>query len=155
MDEDTTPKSVASGWLGGIGGLTTVIGAILLLRPIDNCGSVLVPDLGTAQLADTLAGVYGREAQCIEDLDAATLPAWVITCIGIALIVAAIIAHLISRQSTGVEVFASPHVSVAEELEKLESLRVREIITTNEFEQQKAYLLSRSSSRKGNEDDHA
>src|SRR5699024_1553964 len=131
-------------------GLTAVIGAILLLQQINNCGSALVPDLTVAQFTDILSDIYGTEAHCIEVLeavmvyisllnqinkcgsafvrdvivalftdilcdiygmeahcievlDAVTYHPWVITCIGNALIVAAIIARLISRQPTGAE----------------------------------------------------
>jgi len=100
-------------------GLTAVIGAILLLQQINNCGSALVPDLTVAQFTDILSDIYGTEAHCIEVLDAVTNHPWVITCIGNALIVAAIIARLISRQPTGAEVVPTKHVQVPEKLEKL------------------------------------
>src|SRR5699024_11761066 len=66
-----------------------------------------------------LSDIYGTEAHCIEVLDAVTIHPWVITCIGNALIVAAIIARLISRQPTGAEVVTTKHVQVPEKLEKL------------------------------------
>lgn len=142
-DKSKPPKSLVPRWLGWIGGLTTALGVFLLVRPIDNCGSVLSPDLSASQLGDTLSGVYGREAACIESLKTATVPAWVITCIGIVLILAAVISFLVARQQLLPSAVPQQRLSLAEELEKLDSLRTREVITHNEFEQQKARLLSR------------
>lgn len=53
-------------WLGWLGGLTTALGAFLLLRDVDDCGSVLAPDLFAAELADTLVGISGNRQECLE-----------------------------------------------------------------------------------------
>src|SRR5699024_5362502 len=81
--------------------------------------SALVPDLTVAQFTDILSDIYGTEAHCIEVLDAVTNHPWGITCIGNALIVAAINARLISMQPTGAEVAPTKHVQLTEKLEKL------------------------------------
>src|SRR5699024_5667741 len=100
-------------------GLTAVIGAILLLQQINNCGSALVPDLTVAQFTDILSDIYGTEAHCIEVLAAVTNHPWAITCIGTALIVAAIIARLISSQPTGAELVPPRPVRAPEKLDTI------------------------------------
>lgn len=143
-EENAVQKSSAPTWLGWIGAVTTALGLFLLLRPINNCGSVFAPDLGTSRVVDAFAGTTSSTRRCIEQLDAATVPAWVIACAGLLLIIAAIIVSVMTnRQPTLAAVPAADKPSLAEELEKLAALKNSGAITEAEFERSKASILGR------------
>lgn len=144
-EENAVQKSSAPTWLGWIGAVTTALGLFLLLRPINSCGSVFAPSLSTARVVDAFAGTTSSTSRCIEQLDAATVPAWVIACAGLLLIIAAIIVSLTAnRQPTlSAKAAAAGEPSLAEELEKLAALMNSGVITKAEFEHSKASILGR------------
>lgn len=134
-------------WLGWLGGLTTALGAFLLLRDVDDCGSVLAPDLFAAELADTLVGISGNRQECLESLDSAAVPAWIVFCLGIIFVIAAIVTSVLAKQTPEANRGDPTRPStIADELDRLDSLRTRGVLNDAEFEQQKRLLLSERSS---------
>lgn len=143
-EETMTTKSRTPILLGWAGALTTALGLFLLIRPLDGCGSVLNPDLGAAEVVDAFQGSTYLTRRCHELLDTATVPAWVVACAGLLLIIAALIVSTIAnRQQTLPAMTGSGEPSLAEELEKLAALMNSGAITEAEFEQSKASILGR------------
>lgn len=144
-EETATPKSRTPALLGWAGALTTALGLFLLFRPLGGCGSVLDPDIGAAQIADAVYGGSSSTRRCLERLDTATVPAWVVACAGLLIIITAIIlTSMANRQLAVPVVTAAGEPSLVEELEKLAALRNSGVVTEDEFKQSKASILARN-----------
>lgn len=142
--ETAPPKSRTPSLLGWAGALTIALGLFLLLRPLGGCGSVLNPDIGAAQIADAVYGGSSSTRRCLERLDTATVPAWVVACAGLLIIITAIMLKTMANRQPAVPVVAAAgEPSLVEELEKLAALRNSGAITEEEFEQSKASILGR------------
>lgn len=143
IEKKAPKKASAATWVGWIGGLTTALGIYLLARRIPTCGSVLKPDLLNAELLDITYKTRRYTQDCLDQLDTATVPAWVVTCVGLLLIITAIIVAVIAKRPPAAPVMAPATPSLTAELEKLASLKNNGVITEEEFQQSKAALLAR------------
>lgn len=146
IEKKAPKKASAATWLGWIGGLTTALGFILLVRPIEYCGSVLSPDLSRARTYDLLYN-SGEVLRCMKKVAAATVPTWLVFGLGLLLVITAIIVAVIAKRPPAAPVMApvmAPATpSLTAELEKLASLKNNGVITEEEFQQSKAALLAR------------
>lgn len=142
IEKKAPKKASAATWLGWIGGLTTALGFILLVRPIEYCGSVLSPDLSTARTYDLLYN-SGAVLHCMKKVAAATVPTWLVFGLGLLLVITAIIVAVIAKRPPAAPVMAPATPSLTAELEKLASLKNNGVITEEEFQQSKAALLAR------------
>ncbi|MFI8412119.1 SHOCT domain-containing protein [Paeniglutamicibacter gangotriensis] len=145
---DAHPKpNVLVNVLGWAGTLFTVLGLFLLLKPIDNCGSVLFRDLGSAVFIDSISGRSTETLSCVRNLEAATAPAWLFFCLGIVTILVAIIVKVMTKPELIKPDWDAPkkdRPSFVVELERLAALKAAGAITAEEFESSKAVLLSRA-----------
>ena len=144
IEKKAPKKASAATWVGWIGGLTTALGIYLLARRIPTCGSVLKPDLLNAELLDITYKTRRYTQDCLDQLDTATVPAWVVTCVGLLLIITAIIVAVIAKRPPAAPVMAPAAApSLTGELENLAALKNNGVITEEEFQQSKAALLAR------------
>lgn len=140
--KSAAPKII--GWISaGIGAL----GAFLLLRPLDGCGRVLDPDLSAAQLVDVFSDSNSGERRCIELLESATVPAWVVFSVAVLLAITAIIVgQMNKRQVPAVAAAQQPAApTVVTQIEALVALRDQEKITEEEFQSLKVSVIARDS----------
>lgn len=144
---DAHPKpNVLVNVLGWAGSLVTILGLFLLLRPIDNCGSVLFRDLGSAVFIDSMSGRSTETFSCLRYLEEAAAPAWLFFCLGVLIIVVAIIVKVMTKPALikpDWDAAKKARPSFVAELEKLAALKAAGTITADEFEYSKAVLLSR------------
>lgn len=134
------PAVVALAVIGSVLGL---IGIFIGSMPVsERCGSPFSPESKVAELMDTMVGLGGFEADCMEDIGQAAVWTWLLIIVGIAMILVAIIVATISKAgAASQEAAAAP--SGAGQIEELARLRDNGLISNEEFEAKKAEILSR------------
>ncbi|WP_457972995.1 SHOCT domain-containing protein [Arthrobacter sp. D1-17] len=125
-------------WLIVAGFAVSIAGIIVGLQKVGPlCGSPLLPQSREAEIFDALRTGSRAAGECYRNIDAASVPTWVLIALGIVVVLIGVVIRVVA-----INRFSTPVPSVAAQLDELARRHTQGLISTEEFKARRAELLN-------------